>query len=74
MLSAIPKIRRDQCRSESLAWCAPASAAIYHGLQTWQLRWADMADWRAGIADQVVLGFDQEVIVHHFKSSRDLNP
>lgn len=51
-----------------------SSAAIYHGLQTWQLRWADMADWRAGIADQVVLGFDQEVIVHHFKSSRDLNP
>jgi hypothetical protein len=53
---------------------ASAAAAIYHGLQTRQLRWVGMADRCAGIADDVVLGFDDEVIGHQFKSSRDPNP
>ncbi|WP_312236412.1 ATP-binding protein [Stenotrophomonas sp.] len=53
---------------------ASAAAAIYHGLQTRQLRWVGVADRSAGIADDVVLGFDDEVIGHQFKSSRDPDP
>lgn len=53
---------------------ASAAAAIYHGLQTRQLRWVGMADRCAGIADDVVLGFDDEVVGHQFKSSRDPDP
>lgn len=53
---------------------AAAAAAIYNGLQTRQLRWVGMADRGAGIADDVVLGFDDEVIGHQFKSSRDPDP
>ncbi|MHC1671694.1 AAA family ATPase [Stenotrophomonas maltophilia] len=53
---------------------ASAAAAIYHGLQTRQLRWVGLADRCAGIADDVVLGFDDEVIGHQFKSSRDPDP
>lgn len=53
---------------------ASAAAAIYHGLQTRQLRWVGVADRCAGIADDVVLGFDDEVIGHQFKSSRDPDP
>ena len=53
---------------------ASAAAAIYHGLQTRQLRWVGVADRCAGIADDVVLGFDDEVIGHQFKASRDPDP
>lgn len=53
---------------------ASAAAAIYHGLQTRQLRWVGLADRCAGIADDVVLGFDNEVIGHQFKASRDPDP
>lgn len=48
-----------------------AAAAIYHGLQRGDLRWVGLADPRAGIADDVVLGYDNEAIGHQFKSSRD---
>lgn len=54
--------------------CASAAAAIYYGLQTRQLRWVGVADRCAGVADDVVLGFDDEVIGHQFKSSRHPNP
>lgn len=53
---------------------ASAAAAIYNGLQTRQLRWVGVADRCAGIADDVVLGFDDEVIGHQFKSSRHPDP
>lgn len=48
-----------------------AAAAIYHGLQRGDLRWVGLADRCAGIADDVVLGYDTEAIGHQFKSSRD---
>lgn len=48
-----------------------AAAAIYHGLQRGNLRWIGLADRFAGIADDVVLGYDTEAIGHQFKSSRD---
>lgn len=53
---------------------AAAAAAIYHGLHCGDLRWVGLADRRAGIADDVVLGYDEEVIGHQFKSSRDPAP
>ena len=53
---------------------AAAAAAIYHGLHRGDLRWVGLADRCAGIADDVVLGYDEEVIGHQFKSSRDPNP
>lgn len=48
-----------------------AAAAIYHGLQRGDLRWVGLADRCAGIADDVVLGYDTEAVGHQFKSSRD---
>jgi hypothetical protein len=48
-----------------------AAAAIYHGLDHGDLRWIGLADRCAGIADDVVLGYDGDVIGHQFKSSRD---
>ncbi|CBA17086.1 hypothetical protein XACN24_12765 [Xanthomonas albilineans] len=53
---------------------AAAAAAIYHGLHHGDLRWVGLADRRAGIADDVVLGYEEEVIGHQFKSSRDPGP
>lgn len=53
---------------------AAAAAAIYHGLDRGDLRWVGLADRCAGIADDVVLGYDEEVIGHQFKSSRDPDP
>jgi hypothetical protein len=48
-----------------------AAAAIYHGLDRGDLRWVGLADRCAGIADDVVLGYDTEVVGHQFKTSRD---
>lgn len=50
---------------------AAAAAAIYHGLHCGDLRWVGLAARFAGIADDVVLGYDTEVIGHQFKTSRD---
>lgn len=50
---------------------AEAAAAIYHGLNSGELRWVGLADRCAGIADDVVLGYENEVVGHQFKSSRD---
>lgn len=46
-----------------------AAAAIYHGLDRGDLRWIGLADRGAGIADDVVLGYDHDVIGHQFKTS-----
>lgn len=51
-----------------------AAAAIYHGLDRGDLRWVGLADRCAGIADDVVLGYDGEVIGHQFKTARDPAP
>lgn len=48
-----------------------AGAAIYRGLETGDLRWVGLADRCAGIADDVVLGYDDHVVGHQFKTSRD---
>lgn len=48
-----------------------AAAAIYHGLDRGDLRWVGLADRCAGIADDVVLGYDGDVVGHQFKTSRD---
>ena len=50
---------------------AAAAAAIYSGLDRGELRWVGLADRCADIADDVVLGFDDVVIGHQFKSSID---
>jgi hypothetical protein len=50
---------------------AAAAAAIYHGLHRGDLRWVGLAARFAGIADDVVLGYDTEVMGHQFKTSRD---
>jgi len=48
-----------------------AAAAIYHGLDHGDLRWVGLADRCAGIADDVVLGYDNDVVGHQFKTSRN---
>ena len=48
-----------------------AAAAIYHGLDGGDLRWVGLADRCAGIADDVVLGYDDEVVGHQFKTARN---
>lgn len=53
---------------------AAAAVAIYHGLHRGDLRWVGLADRCAGIADDVVLGYEEEVVGHQFKSSRDPDP
>lgn len=45
-------------------------AAIYAALERDQLRWIGVADRSAGIADDLVLGFDGLVVGHQFKTSR----
>lgn len=50
---------------------AAAASAIYAGLDRQDLRWVGLADRYAGVADDVVLGFDTEVIGHQFKAGSD---
>ena len=47
-----------------------AGAAIYAALERDQLRWVGVADRNAGIADDLVLGFDGLVVGHQFKTSK----
>lgn len=47
-----------------------AGAAIYAALARDQLRWVGVADRNAGIADDLVLGFDGLVVGHQFKTSK----
>lgn len=47
-----------------------AGAAIYAELERGRLLWIGVADRSAGIADDLVLGFDGLVIGHQFKTSR----
>ncbi|WP_224789905.1 hypothetical protein [Pseudomonas fluorescens] len=47
-----------------------AGAAIYSELERGQLLWVGVADRNAGIADDLVLGFDGLVVGHQFKTSR----
>lgn len=47
-----------------------AAAAIYHGIDRGDLRWVGLADRCAGIADDVVLGYDGNVVGHQFKTSQ----
>lgn len=47
-----------------------AGAAIYSELERGQLLWIGVADRNAGIADDLVLGFDGLVVGHQFKTSR----
>jgi hypothetical protein len=51
-----------------------AGAAIYSALEHDQLRWIGVADRSAGIADDLVLGFDGLVIGHQFKTSKYPKP
>lgn len=46
-----------------------AGAAIYSKLECGHLLWIGVVDRSAGIADDLVLGFDGLVIGHHFESS-----
>ncbi|NKL76337.1 ATP-binding protein [Rhizobium leguminosarum] len=47
-----------------------AAAAIYDALDRDELIWVGLADRRAGIADDVVLGFRDRVVGHQFKTSK----
>ena len=47
-----------------------AGAAIYAELERGQLHWIGVADRSAGIADDLVLGFDGLVVGHQFKTAR----
>lgn len=47
-----------------------AGAAIYAALERDELLWVGVADRNAGIADDLVLGFDGLVIGHQFKTSK----
>jgi tetratricopeptide (TPR) repeat protein len=47
-----------------------AGAAIYAALERDELRWIGVADRSAGIADDLVLGFDGLVVGHQFKTSK----
>lgn len=47
-----------------------AGAAIYAALERDQLLWVGVADRGAGIADDLVLGFDGLVVGHQFKTSK----
>lgn len=47
-----------------------ASAAIYAALERDELRWVGLADRDAGVADDLVLGFDNIVVGHQFKTSK----
>lgn len=47
-----------------------AGAAIYAALERDELLWIGVADRHAGIADDLVLGFDGLVVGHQFKTSK----
>lgn len=47
-----------------------AGAAIYAALERDELLWIGVADRKAGIADDLVLGFDGLVVGHQFKTSK----
>ncbi|WP_354519369.1 ATP-binding protein [Lysobacter enzymogenes] len=47
-----------------------AGAAIYVALERDELLWIGVADRNAGIADDLVLGFDGLVVGHQFKTSK----
>lgn len=47
-----------------------AGAAIYAALERDELPWIGVADRNAGIADDLVLGFDGVVVGHQFKTSK----
>lgn len=47
-----------------------AGAAIYGALERDELLWIGVADRSAGIADDLVLGFDGLVVGHQFKTSK----
>ena len=47
-----------------------AGAAIYAALERDDLLWIGVADRNAGIADDLVLGFDGVVVGHQFKTSK----
>lgn len=47
-----------------------SGAAIYAALERDELRWIGVADRNAGIADDLVLGFDGLVVGHQFKTSK----
>ncbi len=47
-----------------------AGAAIYAALERDELLWIGVADRNAGIADDLVLGFDRVVVGHQFKTSK----
>lgn len=47
-----------------------AGAAIYAALERDELLWIGVADRNAGIADDLVLGFDRLVVGHQFKTSK----
>jgi len=47
-----------------------AGAAIYAALERDELLWIGVADRNAGIADDLVLGFDGSVVGHQFKTSK----
>ena len=47
-----------------------AGAAIYAALERDELLWLGVADRNAGIADDLVLGFDGLVVGHQFKTSK----
>ncbi|MEJ8852494.1 hypothetical protein [Variovorax rhizosphaerae] len=47
-----------------------AGAAIYAALERDQLLWIGVADRNAGIADDLVLGFEGFVVGHQFKTSK----
>lgn len=49
---------------------ARAGAAIYAELERGQLLWVGVADRNAGIADDLVLGFDGVVVGHQFKTAQ----
>ncbi|WP_026284329.1 ATP-binding protein [Variovorax paradoxus] len=47
-----------------------AGAAIYSELERGEMQWVGLADRKAGIADDLVLGFDGLVVGHQFKTSK----
>lgn len=47
-----------------------AAAAIYDALDRDELAWVGLADRRAGIADDVVIGSRDRVVSHQFKTSK----
>lgn len=53
-----------------MAQYGKAGAAIYSELERGNLQWVGLADRKAGIADDLVLGFDGLVVGHQFKTSK----